>query len=168
MWQVLTVFHEILQYFQIGFCHESLFWVRKRGLLFLIWYKHLEVPFCLFWFWTYQNRITRHGFMQLENWDFGNKFRWYLGKNVEFFMKKIVWKYPFVLFIVSRITSLLKSELKMSELLQKKWATFTHVHELKLGGKYEPIMSHVREWMRRSRSHLYISVDYDTVWKYSS
>ena len=106
MWQVLTVFHKILQYFQICFGHESLFWVRKRGLLFLIWYKHLEVPFCLFWFWTYQNRITRHGFMQLENWDFGNKFRWYLGKNLEFFMKKIVWKYPFVLFIGSRITSL--------------------------------------------------------------
>ena len=30
-----------------------------------------------------------------------------MGKNVEFFMKKIVWKYPFVLFIVSRITSLI-------------------------------------------------------------
>ena len=99
-------FSRNIKYFQNCFCHESLFWVRKRGLLFSIWYKHLEVPFCLFWFWTYQNRITRHGFMQLENWDFGNKFRWYLGKNVEFFMKKIVWKYPFVLFIGSRITSL--------------------------------------------------------------
>ena len=33
----------------------------------------------------------------------------------------------------------------------------THIHELKIGGKYEPIMSHVREWTRRSRSRLYIS-----------
>ena len=106
MWQVLTVFHEILQYFQICFCHESLFWVRKRGLLFLFWYKYLEVPFCLFWFWTSQNRITRHGFMYLENRDFGNKFGWYLGRFLEFFTKKVIWKYPFVKFIWSRITSL--------------------------------------------------------------
>ena len=44
----------------------------------------------------------------------------------------------------------------MSELLQKKWATFTHVHELKLGGKYEPIMSHVREWTRERGVHVHV------------
>ena len=50
----------------------------------------------------------------------------------------------------------LKSELKMSELLQQKWATFTHVHELKLGGKYEPIMSHVREWTSERGVHVHV------------
>ena len=107
MWQVLTVFHEIVLYFQVCFCHESLFWVKKRDLLLLFWYKYLEAHFCLFWFWTSQNRITSHGFMYLENRDFGNKFVWHLDRYLEFFTKKVIWKYPFVKFIWSRITSLL-------------------------------------------------------------
>ena len=81
-------------------------WVRRWSLLLLFWYKYLEAHFCLFWFWTSQNRITRHGFMYLENRDFGNKFGWYLGRYLEFFTKKVIWKYPFVKFIWSRITSL--------------------------------------------------------------
>ena len=50
----------------------------------------------------------------------------------------------------------LKSELKMSELLQKKWATFTHVRELKIWGKCEPIMSHVREWTEKKITHVHV------------
>ena len=84
-------------------------WARKWSLLLLFWYKYLEAHFCLFWFWTSQNRITRHGFMYLENRDFGNKFGWYLGRYLEFFTKKVIWKYPFVKFIWSRITSLQKT-----------------------------------------------------------
>ena len=85
---------------------NQLFLVKKRGFLLLFWYKFLEAHFCLFWFWTSQNRITTHGFMYLENRDFGNKFGWYLGRYLEFFTKKVIWKYPFVKFIWSRITNL--------------------------------------------------------------
>ena len=64
----------------------------------------------------------------------------------KFFLKK--WKF--------RGFCELKSELKMSELLQKKWATFTHDRELKLWGKCEPIMSHVCEWTQKKITHVHI------------
>ena len=32
----------------------------------------------------------------------------------------------------------------------------THVHELKIGGKYEPIMSHVREWTSEWGVHVHV------------
>ena len=44
----------------------------------------------------------------------------------------------------------------MSVNLGKKWATFTHVHELKLWGKCEPIMSHVREWTEKKITHVHV------------
>ena len=50
----------------------------------------------------------------------------------------------------------LKSEFKMSELMEKKWATFTHVRELKIWGKFEPIMSHVREWTEKKITHVHV------------
>ena len=36
----------------------------------------------------------------------------------------------------------------------KKWATITHVRELKLWGKCEPIMSHAREWTSERGVHV--------------
>ena len=44
----------------------------------------------------------------------------------------------------------------MSVNLGKKWATFTHDRELKLWGKCEPIMSHVREWTEKKITHVHI------------
>ena len=44
----------------------------------------------------------------------------------------------------------------MSVNLEKKWATFTHVRELKLWGKCEPIMSHVREWTSERGVHVHV------------
>ena len=55
----------------------------------------------------------------------------------------------------------------MSELLEKKWATFTHVHSCswtktwrKIWANNEP-RSWVNEWSRRSHSRLYISAFLD-------
>ena len=44
----------------------------------------------------------------------------------------------------------------MSVNLGKKWATFTHDRELKLWGKCEPILSHVREWTEKKITHVHI------------
>ena len=32
----------------------------------------------------------------------------------------------------------------------------THIHELKIGGKYEPIMSHVHEWTSERGVHVHV------------